>query len=100
MCNKKKLKKGDLCMEEGLCHWSYPLDDPKKWKSDRAACRTIPQAYIDGEEWKFGRKLSKNKNNGLCRYDCEEGQCFWSWTKGLKAKNDPMAMFRCKPKDD
>jgi len=73
MCNKKKLKKGDLCMEEGLCHWSYPLDDPKKWKSDRAACRTIPQAYIDGEEWKFGRKLSKNKNNGLCRYGCEEG---------------------------
>ena len=87
-------------MEEGLCHWSYPLDDPKKWKSDRAAYRTIPQAYIDGEEWKFGKKLSKNKNNGLCRYECEEGQCFWSWTKGLKAKNDPMAMFRCKPIDD
>jgi len=91
----------NLCMtgSDQLCHWSYPLDDPKKWKSDDAACRSVPQDYIEGD-WKYGKKVITNMNKGLCRYDCEVGQCFWSWTKGMKAKNDPKAMHRCKPMDD
>jgi hypothetical protein len=39
-----------------MCHWSFPADDPKKGKSKQAACRSVPQDYIDGSEWKFSKK--------------------------------------------
>merc|ERR1711993_128751 len=43
MCNNNKRKKNDLCMTgDEFCHWSYPAGDPKKWKSEDAACRSIP----------------------------------------------------------
>jgi hypothetical protein len=105
-CGKNKLKKEgkNLCMtgEDQLCHWSFPADDPKKGKSEKAACRSIPQDYIDGSEWKFAKKESKKITNGLCRYGCEdeEGTCHWSWPQGEKRKMNPKAMFRCKPKPD
>jgi len=105
-CGKKKLAKEgmDLCMtgEDQICHWSFPAGDKKKGKSEKAACRSVPQDYIDGSEWKFSKKQHKNFKNGLCRYGCEEeeGTCNWSWPKGEKGKNNPKAMFRCKPKPE
>jgi len=74
-CGKGKLKKEgmNLCMtgSDELCHWSFPADDPKRSNSKKAACRSIPQDYIEGK-WKFNKKVAKNKNNGLCKYGCDE----------------------------
>ena len=51
-CGKKTLKKEgmDLCMtgKDQHCFFSYPADDKKKGKSDKAACRSVPQNYIEG----------------------------------------------------
>ena len=104
-CNNKKLKKEgkNLCMtgDDQFCHWSYPADDKKKGKSEFAACRSVPQDYIEGN-WKFGKKEQKNMNKGLCRYGCEEeeGTCHMSWPMGEKSKNNPKTMARCKPKEE
>ena len=40
-CNDTKSP--NLCMSEGLCHWSFPATDNKH--SEHAACRTLPQSY-------------------------------------------------------
>jgi len=55
--------------KEGFCHWSYPIDDKKKNKSEKAACRTVPEDYIEGT-WKYNKKPHKKSTLGLCRYDC------------------------------
>ena len=83
--------------KDELCHWSFPADDPKKSKSDKAACRSIPQDYIDGSEWKFSSKTHKKNMNGLCRYGCKAdgGTCQWSWPLGEKGKDNAKAMYRC-----
>ena len=47
-CNKKKLKKANLCDDcnkspkTGTCSWSYPKGDKKKFRSKDAACRCNP----------------------------------------------------------
>ena len=45
-CGNGRLKKEhlNLCMtgSDELCHWSFPADDAKKGKSEKAACRSIP----------------------------------------------------------
>jgi len=101
-CGKKLLKKEgmNLCMtgDDQFCHMSFLAGDKKKNKSESAACRSIPQDYIEGD-WKFGKKESKMKN-GLCSYGCEENEtCHFSWPKGEKSKNNPKTMARCKPSD-
>ena len=85
--------------EDQHCHWSWPADDSKQGKSKKAKCRTVPQNYIDGFKWKFEKKEAKRTTNGLCRYGCEDekGTCHWSWPKDEKEKDNPKAMFRCKP---
>lgn len=41
--------------DDQFCHWSYPADDKKKGKSEKAACRSVPQDYIEGE-WQYAKK--------------------------------------------
>ena len=100
MCNSEQLdtEGKDLCMtEEKYCHWSWPADDTLGNKSEKAACRSIPQDYYKGD-WKFDNRPSPWKKNGLCEYGCEEygGTCHWSWPKGVKEGwNNPKAMHRC-----
>jgi hypothetical protein len=96
MEGKNKCMTGDETGEDQYCHWSFPADDKKKGKSEFAACRTVPQDYIEGD-WKYGKKPKKNFKKGLCRYDdCEElgGTCNWSWPMGEKGKH-AKGMFRC-----
>jgi len=100
-CNSEKLNiaGNNLCMtEDKYCHWSFPADDVDKKDSEKAACRSIPQDYYNGGDWKYGKNPSNWKKNGLCEYGCEEygGTCYWSWPKGEKATNNPKAMHRCK----
>lgn len=40
-CNNWK-NKDNLCGPEDLCFRSWAADDPKKWKSEEAACRPLP----------------------------------------------------------
>merc|ERR1719510_540843 len=52
-CGKKLLKKEgmNLCMtgDDQFCHMSFLANDKKKNKSESAACRSIPQDYIEGD---------------------------------------------------
>merc|ERR1719464_2228031 len=89
----------NLCMtgDDQFCHWSYPADDKKKGKSEFAACRSVPQDYIQGN-WKFGKKEQKNMNKGLCNNKklkkegknlCMTGDdqfCHWSFPADDKKK--------------
>lgn len=54
------------CNAEGQCLKSYPHEDPKKWRSWDSACRTVPQAYLNPNEVKIGRKKCKKSKQGMC----------------------------------
>ncbi len=34
------------CGVDDYCHWSYPIGDPEKFRSDAAACRPVPDALF------------------------------------------------------
>jgi len=94
-CGKKR--KPNLCGPEDLCFWSFPPEDPKKWKSEEAACRPLPESLIEGD-FKYGKNTC-NSRRGLCKLGCGEGEtCHNSWPidDPLKWKS-PHKMCRCKP---
>lgn len=95
-CGKRRLRKHNLCgSNDELCFWSWPSTDPKKWKSDDASCRPVPERLVEGE-FKFARRKCAD-HRGLCKLGCGEGSCHNSWPidDPLKRKS-PDAMCRCK----
>jgi len=83
--------------ETGTCSWSFPIDDPMRWKSWNAGCRCNPH------EFHFSRREARNDTK--CGADgCPdnndgygEGTCHRSypWYDPLKFKSED-AEFRCK----
>jgi len=45
----KSNKNQDLCGEDDDCFWSWPADDNRKWRSEDAACRPIPDRLETGD---------------------------------------------------
>merc|ERR1719389_452329 len=67
------------CHSEGHCFRSWPVDDERRWNSDDAKCRTIPDHYINNE-FEYSRNPTRNQNAGLCSVGCAHGeQCYNSW---------------------
>ena len=87
------------CGEDDICHWSWPHADPAKSQSLDAACRPIPDEFIEND-FQWGSNSCRNQKSGLCRYGCAEegGICQNSWINGdpLKWKSASM-MCRCMP---
>ena len=84
------------CMTDAdqLCHKSFPLGDEDKFQSADAACRTIPQANLEGD-FMYANRECRKETAGLCAYGCE-GTCHNSWKveDPLKWKS-ATAMCRC-----
>lgn len=90
------------CMEDGLCHKSWYVDDADKWNSIDSKCRTVPENYIEND-FTFGRNQCRRPTKaGLCRYGCDDGQeCRNSWISGSDDKwKSASAMCRCMPAED
>jgi len=97
-CGAKKDQ--SLCGVDDLFHWSWPHSDPANGKSIDAACRPIPDEWIEND-FKWGRNECRKPNGGLCAYGCdaEAGEvCFNSWIADdpLKWKS-ASNICRCKP---
>ena len=85
-----------LCGEDDDCFSSWPKDDKKKWRSDDAACRPIPDRLEEGN-YKWAKKTC-NKKKGLCALGCGDLSCHKSFPLDDPLRNkSPEAMCRCKP---
>lgn len=72
----------DSCMtDEAYCVKSWDINDPDKWNSPLAKCRTIPSFYeiVDQNDWKFAKRACNNSVASLCMYGCGAGSCHNSW---------------------
>jgi len=82
------------------CLWSYDYSDPRKFRSDTKACRTVPPSFITNE-FKFGKKVHKNNNKGICRFTEGCSTCQWSWVTDDENKwKGASAMNRCNIEQD
>jgi len=91
--------KDNLCGVDDICLRSWPETDSRKWRSNEAACRPLPESLIEGE-FKYAKRTCKS-NKGLCGLGCGEGEtCYNSYPidDPLKWKS-PHAICRCKPDD-
>ena len=83
------------------CLWSYPNDDPDKWRSAEGACRNLPDDYNSeigiNDDWDFQSRVQKD-TKGLCGWTGCSGTCHKSWPAGdpLKGKS-PYNLVRCWP---
>lgn len=85
----------DLCGEMDDCFWSWPADDRRKWRSENAACRPIPDRLEDGPFRYARRRCGARK--GLCILGCDGAQCHLSWPEDdTRRGKSPDAMCRCK----
>ena len=82
-----------LCGEADHCFFSWPADDRRKWRSENAACRPLPDRLEDGD-YKFARRRC-GSTKGLCVLGCDGAPCHFSWPEG-ENKRSPDAMCRCK----
>jgi hypothetical protein len=60
-CPNKGRWNEDICNENGPCFKSYPFGDPEKYRAPDAACRTLPEPYLDLSAMKYGSKVCKTK---------------------------------------
>ena len=90
----------DACMtDESYCINSWDINDPDKWNSPLAKCRSVPSAYMieNQADWSFANKTCGNASAGLCEFGCGAGTCRNSWpaSDSLRGKS-VYAMCRCK----
>jgi len=78
------------------CHWSYPMGDALGMNSPDAACRTVPQSFIDSVfYWDFGPPC--DDQYGLCIHGCGTNACVLGWPSGDPLKtNSPESMCVCR----
>lgn len=83
------------CSYSGNCHKSYPFGDADKMNSEEAACRTVPQNFVEND-FAFGTKDCWSPVGGLCHGGCE-GTCHYSWIASDDDKwKSASSMCRCK----
>ena len=75
-CRRRNQDKS-LCTDDCLCSWSWPIDDPERWRSADATCRCKPEEpQPEVPEITWGH-VACNVTNLKCGTGCRE--CFWSW---------------------
>ena len=81
--------------ENAYCLNSFPYGDVDKYRSDDAACRTVPDSYLDEDNLLYGRKRCKDRV-GLCPYCGSSQRCSWSYrADDPDAWRGYSAMCRC-----
>ena len=82
------------CGADDYCHWSWPQGDSRKARSSAAACRPIPDEFVNNT-FDYSSKKCKRSTYGLCIYGCS-GACHDSWFSTDPSKwNGASAMCRC-----
>lgn len=88
----------DACMtEEDFCINSWDINDPDRWNSPDAKCRSVPKSHIlPSSELKFVSKQCGNPLAGQCALGCDTS-CHNSWPIWDTARGKSVyAMCRCK----
>lgn len=83
--------------QTGTCSWSFPIDDPNRWRSWDAGCRCNPHEFFFSprearRDTRCGTEGCPDNNDGYGEGTCHRS---YPWYDPLKFNSEDTA-FRCK----